>query len=323
VIGSGATAVTLVPAMSERAAHVTMLQRSPSYIISLPARDAIANLVRRALPERVAHGLARWKNILLGLGFYQFCRRMPHAARRLIHHGAERRLPAGYDVATHFEPRYEPWDQRLCLVPNDDLFEAVKSGRASIVTDQIETFTETGLRLKSGRQLEADIIVTATGLQVMLVGGMRMVVDGETINPGSLLVYKGLMLSGIPNFALCVGYTNASWTLRADLLSIFVCRLLRHMDRHGYRQVVPVPTDEASEPRPLLGLNSGYILRATDHLPKQGSRRPWLMRQNYILDAITMKLGKVADKGLRFSKAADRTALTETARWRTPLAPVS
>jgi monooxygenase len=311
VIGSGATAVTLVPAIAERAAHVTMLQRSPTYIASLPSRDAIADALRRALPEKLAHSMARWKNILFGLGFYQFCRRMPGAARRMMRRGAERLLPAGYDVDTHFNPKYQPWDQRLCLVPNADLFEAIKGGRASIVTDQIETFTEDGLRLKSGRQLEADIVVTATGLKIMLAGGMRVVVDGEPVNPASLLVYKGLMLSGIPNFALCVGYTNASWTLRADLSSVFVCRLLQYMDRHGYQQCVPAPPGGAMQSRPLLGLNSGYILRAADELPKQGSKRPWLMRQNYILDAITMRLGKVADEGLRFTRATGRASVVE------------
>jgi len=311
VIGSGATAVTIVPAMAERAAHVTMLQRSPTYIASLPARDRIADFARRWLPERWAHGLARWKNIVLGLAFYHFCRRWPDAARRLIRRGNVAYLPEGYDVDKDFKPQYQPWDQRFCIVPNADLFKAIRRGRASVVTDEIETFTEGGLRLKSGRELAADIVVTATGLKVRLVGGMQMRIDGERVNPGSLFVYKGLMLSGIPNFALCVGYTNASWTLRADLSSVFVCRLLNYMDRNGYRTCVPDPGKDEIEPHPLLGLNSGYLLRAADELPKQGARQPWMMRQNYVLDAITMKLGSVADEGLRFSTPEARVELEE------------
>ena len=301
VIGSGATAVTLVPAMAERAGHVTMLQRSPSYITSLPAHDRIADLLRRLLPERMAHRAARWKNILLGLGFYQFCRRWPVLGRRLLRRGVVKDLPEGYEVDTHFNPHYQPWDQRLCLVPDGDLFEAIKAGRASIVTDEIESFTERGIRLKSGGELDADIIVSATGLKILAFGGIRLTVDGNAFDPGRAFVYKGVMLSNVPNFAFCLGYTNASWTLRADLSSIFVCRLLNYMDRRGYPACVPLCDPVTLEPRPLLGLTSGYIVRASGELPRQATRKPWFMRQNYVLDMITMKLRKIDDGVLHFA----------------------
>jgi len=300
VIGSGATAVTLVPAMSHTAGHVTMLQRSPTYILSLPARDPIANLLRRMLPEGAAHGIVRWKNILLSLGIYYLSRRAPNVARHLFRKGAEKNLPQGYDIDTHFNPRYQPWDQRLCLVPDSDLFQAISASRASIVTGQIDTFTETGVLLQSGQKLEADIIVSATGLQMLALGGVRLTVDATPVDPGHAFVYKGVMLSNVPNFAFCVGYTNASWTLRADLASIFVCRLLKYMDRHGYRTSVPACDPASLEPKPLLDLTSGYVVRAATNLPKQASVKPWFIRQNYILDMLAMKLGKVDDGILQF-----------------------
>jgi monooxygenase len=320
VIGSGATAVTLVPALAESAAHVTMLQRSPSYIASLPDRDAMANSIRRVLPEKAAHRLIRWKNVLLGLGFYQLCRRRPDLARRLIRRGVARELPPGFDIDRHFKPRYEPWDQRLCFVPNADLFEAIRGGRVSVVTDQIAKFTNSGVLLNSGEELPADIIVTATGLNLLPLGGIRISVDNTAIDPGRTLTYKGLMLSNVPNCAFCVGYTNASWTLRADLSSQYVCRLLNYMKRRGYRQCLPRLVGGAVEPRPLLGLTSGYIQRGADRFPKQGSKAPWVLRQNYVLDLLTLHYGKVDDGTLVFSeggntdqfgrKAADReTAL--------------
>ena len=301
VIGSGATAVTLVPAMSHTAGHVTMLQRSPTYILSLPARDPIADLLRRLLPEGTAHGIVRWKNILLSLGIYQLSRRAPNVARHLFRKGAEKNLPQGYDIETDFNPRYQPWDQRLCLVPDSDLFQAISAGRASIVTGQIDTFTENGILLQSGQKLEADIIVSATGLQMLALGGVRLTVDATPVDPGHAFVYKGVMLSNVPNFAFCVGYTNASWTLRADLASIFVCRLLKYMDRHGYRTSVPACDPASLEPKPLLDLTSGYVVRAATNLPKQASVKPWFIRQNYILDMLAMKLGKVNDGILRFA----------------------
>ncbi len=300
VIGSGATAVTLVPAMSRTAAHVTMLQRSPSYILSLPTHDPIANLLRRLLPWNAAHRLVRWKNILVSLGIYQLSRRAPNLARRLLRDGAAKNLPQGYEVDKHFNPRYQPWDQRLCLVPDSDLFNAIREGRASVVTDHIDSFTERGIRLQSGKELEADIIVTATGLQMLALGAVRLTVDGKPIAPGDAFIYKGVMLSNVPNFGFCVGYTNASWTLRADLASTFVCRLLNHMDRHGYRTCTPVCDPASLTARPLLDLSSGYVLRAAPNLPKQGAQKPWLIRQNYILDMFTMKLSRLEDGILKF-----------------------
>ena len=300
VIGSGATAVTLVPAMARTAAHVTMLQRSPSYLLSLPARDPLAGLLHRWLPASVAHRVVRWKNILVSLGIYQLSRRAPRTARRLLREGAAKILPEGYEVDKHFNPRYQPWDQRLCLVPDADFFKAVRKGRASVVTDQIETFTERGVRLQSGQELEADIIVTATGLQLLALGSVGLTVDSAPVDPGQTFIYKGTMLSNVPNFAFCIGYTNASWTLRADLASTFVCRLLRHMDRHGYRTCMPVGNLASLRAKPLLQLTSGYVLRAAANLPKQATKKPWLIRQNYILDLFTMKLSSLEDGIVRF-----------------------
>lgn len=300
VIGSGATAVTLVPAMSQKAAHVAMLQRSPSYILTLPMRDPVANLLRRLLPANTAHRIVRWKNVLVGLGIYQFSRRAPAFTRRLLRQAAARSLPPGYEVDKHFNPRYQPWDQRLCLVPDADLFRAVRKGRASIVTDQIETLTENGIQLRSGQQLDADIIVSATGLQMLALGAVRLTVDGKPINPGDAFVYKGVMLGNVPNFAFCVGYTNASWTLRADLASIYVCRVLKHMDRLGYRTCRPVCDSTSLQAKPLLDLNSGYVLRAAANLPKQARKKPWFIRQNYILDLLTMKWSRIEDGILSF-----------------------
>jgi cation diffusion facilitator CzcD-associated flavoprotein CzcO len=302
VIGSGATAVTLVPAMSEKATHVTMLQRSPSYIASLPAVDRVASFVRRVLPERTAHRLIRWKNVLLGMYFYQLCRRAPELAKRLLRGRIVQELPPGFDIDTHFKPDYQPWDQRLCLVPNSDLFHAIKAGRVSVVTDQIVNFTKNGIALKSGKELPADIVVTATGLKLKACGGIRILVDGTAVEPGRSLTYKGLMLSNVPNCAVCVGYTNASWTLRADLASTYVCRLLNHMDRFGYKQCLPQCDDPSADAQPLLGLKSGYIQRGIDQFPKQGSKAPWLLRQNYIFDLLTMKFGAVNDGTMLFSK---------------------
>jgi len=307
VIGSGATAVTLVPAMSATAGHVTMLQRSPSYILSLPSRDRIAGLLRRLLPVSAAHSIARWKNILISLGIYQVSRRAPHFARRMFRQGAAKSLPQGYEIDTHFNPKYEPWDQRLCLVPDSDLFKAISAGRASVVTGQIESFTEHGIRLASGQQLEADIIVSATGLQMLALGGVRLTVDGALIPPGHTFVYKGVMLGNVPNFAFCVGYTNASWTLRADLSSIFVCRLLNHMDRHGYRVCRPACDPASLAAKPLLDLTSGYVQRASANLPKQAAQKPWRIRQNYILDMLTMKLGRLEDGILKFGAPLSAT----------------
>jgi monooxygenase len=308
VIGSGATAVTLVPAMARTAAHVTMLQRSPTYILSLPSRDPLAALLRRWLPADTANRLARWKNILISLGIYQFLRRAPARARRFIRDNAAKILPADYAVDTHFNPRYQPWDQRLCLVPDADFFKAIRKGSAAVVTDTIDGFTEHGVRLRSGRQLDADIIVKATGLQMLALGGVQLTVDGTPINPGKTFIYKGTMLSNVPNFAFCIGYTNASWTLRADLASTFVCRLLNHMDRRSYRTCAPLCDPSTLEPKPLLSLSSGYVLRAAAHLPKQAPTKPWLIRQNYLLDMFTMKVSRLEDGILKFDAAASAPA---------------
>ncbi len=300
VIGSGATAVTLVPAMAESGVgHVTMLQRSPTYILSLPAVDGIARLLRRLLPERAAYALTRWKNVAIATLVYQLSQRRPRLMRGVIRKQNTQLLPQGYDVDTHFKPRYDPWDQRLCLVPDGNLFRALKSGIAEIVTDTIHSFTETGLRLASGRELEADIVVTATGLNLMLFGGIELTVDGVKPDLRQQIAYKALMLSGLPNFAFTIGYTNASWTLKADLVAEYVCRLLAHLDEHGHRSVVPVPGPEVQE-RPFLDFTPGYVLRSLDILPKQGHREPWRLRQNYLYDVRTIRRGEIDDGALRF-----------------------
>ncbi|SEK26126.1 flavin-containing monooxygenase [Streptacidiphilus jiangxiensis] len=286
VIGSGATAVTLVPAMADRAAHVTMLQRTPTWIGVVPGRDRIADWLRAVLPQRAAHRLARTKNILFTVGFYQFCRRRPEAARKLLTGLNTRILRDEAMVHAHLTPSYDPWDQRLCAVPDADLFKALRAGRASIVTDHIDSFVPEGVRLRSGEVLEADVVVTATGLRLLALGGVSASVDGEAVDLARQFVWNGAMITGLPNFALCIGYTNASWTLRADLTSRLVCKVLNHMSRHDYAAVVPRPDRPLAE-RPLLDLASGYVRRSVAAFPRQGDRRPWQVRQNYLLDAAT------------------------------------
>jgi cation diffusion facilitator CzcD-associated flavoprotein CzcO len=316
VIGSGATAVTLVPAMSHTAGHVTMLQRSPSYVLSLPAHDPLMGLFRRVLPDRTAHRLLRWKNILISLGVFELSRIAPNLTKRVLRKQAKHYLPSDYDVDTHFKPRYQPWDQRLCLVPDADLYQAIRAGRASVVTGQIDTLTEEGIRLTSGEELPADIIVSATGLQMLALGAVQLSVDGAKIDPANCFIYKGVMLSNVPNFAFCVGYTNASWTLRADLASTFVCRLLNYMERKGYGTCEPFCNADALDRKPLLDLTSGYVQRAAASLPKQSSKKPWFIRQNYIRDMLTMKLGPIDDGVLRFgsgSRASVKSSEAELA----------
>jgi len=308
IIGSGATAVTLVPAMAETAAHVTMLQRSPSYILSLPGTNPITRLVRKVVPEQRRGGVLRWTNALSSQGFYQLSQRRPAFVKRMLLKGLVRQLPAGYDIDTHFTPTYGPWDQRLCLVPDGDLFRAIKRGDASVVTDRIDTFTETGLRLESGTELEADIIVTATGLDLLFLGGIDLTVDGEPVDLPNTLVYKGMMLEGVPNLAVAVGYTNASWTLRCELTCDYVCRLLDHLHTTGQRQCTPVNDDAAISPEPLLGLSSGYIQRAVHTFPKQGTRFPWQAHQSYWRDYRAMKRRAVTDEGMVFSNPSSREA---------------
>ncbi|MGQ0619515.1 MAG: flavin-containing monooxygenase, partial [Panacagrimonas sp.] len=301
IIGSGATAVTLVPAMSDAAAHVTMLQRSPSYVLSLPSKDPIADGLRRALPEKWAHSVIRWKNVALTMLIFQLCRRRPEFAKRLLRKLAVRSLPPGFDVDKHFKPSYNPWEQRMCLVPDNDLFKAIRKGRASVVTDHIERFTENGIQLKSGETVPADIIVSATGLQMLALGDIQMAVDGKPVEPAKTLSYKGVMLSGVPNLAACIGYTNASWTLRADLISRYVCRLLKHMDRHGYARCTPGNIDPAMPQEPLLDFSSGYVQRAIAMFPKQGTKSPWKLRQNYILDRLGLEYGALDDGAMEYA----------------------
>ena len=302
VVGSGATAVTLVPAMAESAEHVTMLQRSPSYVLSVPGEDPIAKVIRRVLPTRLAYSVTRWKNVLITMLVFQLSRRTPGFVRGLLRKGAENNLPAGYDIDTHFKPSYNPWDQRMCLVPDGDLFEAISAGRASVVTDHIDTFTERGIRLRSGAELEADLIVTATGLNLLAVGGMQIAVDGREVDPAKTMGYKGMMLSDVPNLAMAFGYTNASWTLKADLTCEFVCRLLNHMDEHGYDQCTPERSDPSITEEPFIDFSSGYVLRAVEHFPKQGSKAPWRLYQNYALDILTLRFGAIEDGTMRFSR---------------------
>ena len=302
IVGSGATAVTLVPAMSEKASHVTMVQRSPSYVASLPSIDVLSNAFHRWLPVGLAHRLARGKSVALALAFFQLCRRQPAFARKLLRTGVAKSLPAGYDVDAHFKPRYDPWDERVCFVRDADLFKAVSAGRASIVTDTIRSFTPNGLLLGSGKTLDADIVVTATGLKLMACAGVIFSVDGKTVDLGKTYAYQGLMLSGVPNLAFCVGYTNASWTLRADLASRYVCRLLNYMARKRLRICTPTCDASAMRAEPLIGLRSSYVLRAVDRFPKQGADTPWRMAQNYYVDLVRMRLKAIADKHLVFSR---------------------
>ena len=301
VIGSGATAVTLIPALAERAEHVTMLQRSPSYITALPAKDPVANLLRRRLPARVAAPAVRWFKALTTQAFYRLSQRRPELVKRLLRKGVERQLPPGYDIDTHFTPRYNPWDQRLCLVPNGDLFKAIRDGAASVVTDQVDTFTAAGLRLASGATLDADIIVTATGLELLFLGGIELAVDGEPVVLPDTLVYKGMMLEGVPNLALAVGYTNASWTLKCDLSCQYVTRLLNHLRASGLRQCTAVNDDPTLETKPLLGLTSGYVQRSAHRFPKQGSRFPWQVHQSYLRDYRALRVRGIEDEAMRFT----------------------
>ncbi len=301
VIGSGATAVTLVPALVQRGAQqVTMLQRSPSYIVSLPARDPIADQLRRRLPARLAYSLVRWKNVLLTLLNFHMCRRAPQLMRRLFRRLTQKQLPADFDVDTHFNPNYSPWDQRLCLVPDGDLFQVLKDGRASIATAKIETFTEHGVQLDGGDELEADVIVAATGLNMLVFGGVQLSVDGRSVEMGNTVAYKGMMLCDVPNMALTLGYTNASWTLKADLVAQYVCRTLNHMDATGAAICTPQPPAASLATEPIIDLKSGYVMRSLHELPRQGATAPWRLHQNYVKDVRLLKRGPLED-AMRFS----------------------
>lgn len=304
VIGSGATAVTLVPEMAKTAAKVTMLQRSPTYVVSRPAADAVADWLRRNLPAGLAYKLVRFKNVTLGGWFFNLARKKPAKVKARLIDMVRGHLGPDYDIETHFTPRYNPWDQRLCLVPDADLFAAIKDGHADVVTDTIETFTPTGLRLASGTELPADIIVTATGLDMQLAGGMSFTVDGVPVPLNEALSYKGMMFSDVPNLVSVFGYTNASWTLKADLTSEYACRLLNAMDAKGMRQCTPVRGGAAIDPAPFLDFSSGYVARGVARFPKQGVEKPWRVDQSYMKDVLTIRYGKVDDGRMSFTNPA-------------------
>ncbi len=301
VIGSGATAVTIVPEMARSAAHVTMLQRSPTYVVSRPGEDNIANRLRRLLPAKAAYAATRWKNVLFGMFFFRMARKSPAKVKERLIGMVSAELGPDFDVGTHFTPNYNPWDQRLCLVPDADLFASLREGRASVVTDHIARFTPDGIELASGNHLTADIIVTATGLKLNILGSVKVTVDGRIIDPSKELTYKGMMLSDVPNAAFAFGYTNASWTLKADLTSEFVCRTLNYMDKRGMKIATPVRNDPAMSEEPYLDFTSGYVQRALDILPKQGAKTPWKLNQNYALDLMTLRFGRIDDGTMRFS----------------------
>jgi monooxygenase len=304
VIGSGATAVTLVPALARSAGHVTMLQRSPTYIASLPEKSPVVATLRKLLPAKQAGTAAKWFHAVLTQAFYQISRKYPKFVRRMLMKGLVRQLPSDYDIATHFTPRYDPWDQRFCAVPNGDLFKAISAGTASVVTDRIERFIVSGLLLTSGRRLEADIIVTATGLELLFLGGISLSVDGHAVDPATRLTYKGMMIEGVPNLAVAIGYTNASWTLKCDLTCDYVCRLLNYMRERGLTACVPRNRDASAAAGPILGLTSGYIQRSAHLLPKQGTTYPWQVHQSYLRDYRALKMSDIEDSIMEFSGPA-------------------
>ena len=308
VIGSGATAVTLVPELAKKASHVVMLQRSPTYVVSRPEGDAIADWLRAKLPGKTAYAITRWKNVLLGMFFFRLSRRQPEKIKQMILKGVTAELGPDYDVATHFTPRYNPWDQRLCLVPDADLFRSIREGRSSVVTDHIEAFTEKGLRLKSGQELDADIIVAATGLTLELLGGASFSVDGARVDFAQTLYYKGMMFAGVPNLIATFGYTNASWTLKADLTCEYACRLLNRMDAKGMRQATPMKRNPNVETVPFLDFSSGYVQRAIDRFPKQGAKSPWKLHMNYALDVMEIRYGRIEDGVMELSNPAPAEA---------------
>jgi cation diffusion facilitator CzcD-associated flavoprotein CzcO len=300
VIGSGATAVTLVPAIAGRAGHVTMLQRSPTYIASVPGGNPLSRLRRDGPPGRRSSTAIRWIVAAAGQGMYQLSRRRPERVKAMLLRRVARALPAGYDVGTHFTPSYQPWDQRMCLVPDGDLFRAISGGQASVVTDHIGRFTKHGIQLQSGAELAADIVISATGLELLFLGGIDLTVDGEPVDVAKRVVYKGMMLDGVPNLAFAFGYTNASWTLKSDLICQYVVRLLTRMRSAATWQAVPVFKGGPNSRVPMIGLTSGYVQRAIDHFPKQAPRGPWKVHQNYLLDYRLLKRGSI-DDAMRFS----------------------
>jgi monooxygenase len=306
VIGSGATAVTLVPAMSDEAEHVTMLQRSPTYVVSRPAKDWLANFLRKVLPDSWAYTLTRWRNVTWQQFYYRLARRRPEKFKEGVIDLVRKEMGPDFDVDKHFTPDYAPWDQRMCMVPDSDLFIAIKSGKVSVVTDHIETFTSGGIQLKSGETLEADIIVTATGLNMQLIGGADILVNDVKIEPNKMLNYKGVMLSNVPNLGITFGYTNASWTLKADLTSEYLCRLINHMDKHGYATVMARLDEIPEDTEPFLDFSSGYVQRGLDLLPRQHRHKPWRLEQNYRSDLINLRFGKIEDGVLEFQKEQEQ-----------------
>jgi monooxygenase len=302
VIGSGATAVTLVPELAKHAAHVTMLQRTPTYMVARPAEDELANRLRGKLPARLAYGITRWKKIILGRFFFKKCEEDPEGVKRWLVNQVKENIGEDYDVEKHFTPPYNPWEQRLCLVTNGDLFQSIKNGEASVVTEHIDRFTEKGILLKSGEELDADLVVTATGLNLKFMANLDITVDGKNINPSDTMSYKGMMFSDIPNLALSSGYTNASWTLKCDLTCDYLCRILNHMDKKGYAQITPRLNDPDIEEVEWMSLKSGYVERAKGNFPKQGSKMPWKLHQNYFRDILMLGFGKVEDGVAEFTK---------------------
>lgn len=307
VIGSGATAVTLVPELAKSAAHVTMLQRSPTYIVTSPDEDVIAKMLRRVLPAKAAYAVTRWKNVLRSMLFYELSRRKPELMKKIFLDGVRTALGPDYDVDTHFTPSYNPWDQRVCLAPNGDLFTSLSEGRASVVTDRITSFTERGIQLESGRELEADLIVTATGLTLTVLGHVTFTIDGAPVDFAETVAYKGMMYSDVPNLAAAFGYTNASWTLKCDLTSQYVCRLLTHMQQTGTRQCTARVSDPAMEFDRFVDLASGYIMRSVDLFPKQGKKTPWRTYQNYLRDLLALRYGGLEDGYMEFSNPKPAT----------------
>jgi monooxygenase len=303
LIGSGATAATILPAIAGTSASATMLQRSPSYVLSMPNADPIGRLLLKVLPARLGYAAVRWKNARMGTFIYNFCRKHPARARAMLQNGAAKLLPDGYDIATHFTPAYEPWDQRMCLVPDGDFFAAIKSGRADVVTGHIETFTQDGIRLRSGEELKADVIITATGLNLLPLGAIELTVDGESVPVSERVAYKGMMLEGVPNMAFAIGYTNNSWTLKVDLVSSYVTRLLNHMRDGGYAIVTPRLPDPAMPRTPFIDMSSGYFERSRHMLPLQGDKSPWRLRQHYFKDAALFR-GAIDEQNLEFRSAA-------------------
>ncbi len=308
VIGSGATAMTLVPAMAKKASHVIMLQRSPSYIISRPSKDSLAGTLQKILPQKLAYGITRWKNIFLASLLYQFCKYQPKQAKTTLISKVISILGKEYNVKKHFTPNYKPWDQRLCLVPDNDLFNSIKQNKASVVTDKIIQFTQDGIQLKSGKKIEADIIISATGLNMQLLSNINIEVDNEKIDISQSLCYKGLMLSGVPNMALSLGYSNASWTLKSDLIAKYVCRLLNHMDKKEYGICTPSKKNKQQKQKEIMNLSSGYVHRASKYLPKQGLKFPWTLFENYLLDKFILAWSSVQDKNMVFAKTKDLKA---------------